>query len=118
VNAVPPDEIPRYHRLADVLVSTRARGTNVPLKIYQYLRANRPIVATSIRSHTQVLGPGNAELVAAEPAAIAAGLVRVLTDREYAQQLADSAGRLAREHYSEQAYLDRLGTLLAQITVK
>ena len=32
---------------ADVLVSPRSRGTNTPLKIYQYLRAGRPIVATT-----------------------------------------------------------------------
>ena len=40
---------------ADVLVSPRSRGTNTPLKIYQYLRSGRPIVATRLLTHTQVL---------------------------------------------------------------
>jgi glycosyltransferase involved in cell wall biosynthesis len=116
VPAVPPTEVFVYQRLADALVTTRSRGTNTPLKIYQYLRAGRPIVATRIRSHTQVLDDHSAELVAPSPEGIADGLVRVLGDRERAARLGDGAARLARERYSEQAYLDRLRGLLEQVT--
>ena len=49
------EEIPQYLEAADVLVSPRSRGKNTPLKIYQYLRAGRPIVATNLLTHTQVL---------------------------------------------------------------
>jgi glycosyltransferase involved in cell wall biosynthesis len=115
VPAVPPTEVFLYLRIADVLVTTRSRGTNTPLKIYQYMRAGRPIVATAIRSHTQVLDENCAELVAADPPAIAAGLLRVLRDPERAYSLAESARRLARERYSEQAYLDRLSEILARV---
>jgi glycosyltransferase involved in cell wall biosynthesis len=115
VEAVPPDEVPRYHQLASVLVTTRARGTNVPLKIYEYLRSARPIVATAIGSHTQVLGPETAELVHPEPGAIAAGIVHVISDRGHARRLATAAARLASERYGEQVYLERLRGLLAQM---
>ncbi len=114
--AVAPKEVFLYHRVADVLVTTRTRGTNTPLKIYQYLRAGRPIVATAIRSHTQVLDEETAELVAPHSDAIAQGLLRVLADPERASSLAGAAGRLARERYSEQAYLERLASLLARLT--
>ncbi len=116
VPVVPPTDVFAYHRLADVLVTTRARGTNTPLKIYQYLRAGRPIVATGIRSHTQVLDETSAELVAPTPGDIARGLVRVLGDGERARTLADGARRLAQERYSEQAYLDSLSGLLAELS--
>jgi glycosyltransferase involved in cell wall biosynthesis len=115
VEAVPPDEVPRFHQLAHVLVTTRARGTHVPLKIYQYLRSGRPIVATAIPSHTQVLDRGTAELVTPEPGAIAAGIVHVLADRDHARRLATAAARLASERYGEEVYLERLRTLLAQM---
>jgi glycosyltransferase involved in cell wall biosynthesis len=118
VPAVPPTEVFLYHRIADVLVTTRSRGTNTPLKVYQYLRAGRPIVATAIRSHTQVLDEETAELVAPEAAAIAAGLLRVLRDPERARALAEAAGRLARERYSEQAYLDRLSEIVERVMHK
>ncbi|HSK08466.1 MAG TPA: glycosyltransferase family 4 protein, partial [Vicinamibacterales bacterium] len=51
----PAEEIPLFLDAADVLVSPRSTGTNTPLKIYQYLRAGRPIVATRLLTHTQVL---------------------------------------------------------------
>ena len=51
----PASEIPAFLLAADVLVSPRSRGTNTPLKIYQYLRSGKPIVATRLLTHTQVL---------------------------------------------------------------
>jgi glycosyltransferase involved in cell wall biosynthesis len=89
----------------------------VPLKIYQYLRAERPIVATDIRSHTQTLEPGTAELVQPNASAIADGVVRVLTNPYRARELADNAGRLARERFGEDVYLARLDRLMSQLPV-
>jgi hypothetical protein len=43
------------HGRADVLVSPRIDGTNTPLKIYEQLASGKPLVATRIWSHTQVL---------------------------------------------------------------
>ena len=51
----PAEAIPAYLDAADVLVSPRSTGTNTPLKIYQYLRSGRVIVATRLLTHTQVL---------------------------------------------------------------
>jgi glycosyltransferase involved in cell wall biosynthesis len=114
--AVHPNEVCRYQHLADVLVTTRSKGTNTPLKIYQYLKAGRPIVATDIPSHTQVLSPDNAELVAPAAAEIAAGIVRVLTEEGRAARLAEGARSLARQRYSDEAYIDALDGFLAQVT--
>ena len=66
----PATEIPAYLLAADVLVSPRSRGTNTPLKIYQYLRSGKPIVATRLLTHTQVLSDDTAILTDATPARI------------------------------------------------
>jgi glycosyltransferase involved in cell wall biosynthesis len=117
VPTVPPDQVSLYHKLADVLVTTRSRGTNTPLKVYQYLRSGRPIVATDIRSHTQVLDPSVAELVGLDPGAIAAGISRVLLDPVRGQALATAAARLAEERYSEAQYMRSLENLLAALSL-
>ncbi|HZD58150.1 MAG TPA: glycosyltransferase, partial [Anaerolineales bacterium] len=52
---VPPEEAIAYLTIAEVLVSPRADGTSVPLKIYSYLHSGKPIVATKYGVHTQVL---------------------------------------------------------------
>ena len=58
----PSTEIPAYLLACTVLVSPRSRGTNTPLKIYQYLRSGKPIVATRLLTHTQVLADDTAFL--------------------------------------------------------
>ena len=51
----PVEDMPLYMQLADILVSPRNDGKNTPLKIYSYLKSGKPIVATNILTHTQVL---------------------------------------------------------------
>ena len=70
----PAREIPAFVASCDVLVSPRIRGTNTPLKIYSYLRSGKPIVATDLRTHTQVLSPDVARLVAPDAEALAAAV--------------------------------------------
>ncbi len=103
----PAAEIPAYLEAADVLVSPRSRGTNTPLKIYQYLRSGRPIVATNLLTHTQVLDPKVALLTEPTAEAFGHGIVRVLEDRALGATLASAAAALAAEKYTYEAYLDR-----------
>jgi glycosyltransferase involved in cell wall biosynthesis len=103
----PAAEIPAFLLAADVLVSPRSRGTNTPLKIYQYLRAGKPIVATRLLTHTQVLSDETAILTDATPTAFAAGIETALTDRARGETVARSAKNLANTKYSYEAYLEK-----------
>ncbi|HOG28969.1 MAG TPA: glycosyltransferase [Vicinamibacterales bacterium] len=114
----PGDEIPSYLEAADVLVSPRSRGTNTPLKLYQYLRAGRPIVATNLLTHTQVLDARVAELTDPTPEAFGAGILRVLGDREYALALGRAAGDLAATRYTYESYVARTREALAPIAAR
>ena len=103
----PAAEIPAYLLAADVLVSPRSRGTNTPLKIYQYLRSGRPIVATRLLTHTQVLGDETAILTETTAEAFAGGVLAALDDRARADAVGANARRLAETKYSYEAYLER-----------
>jgi glycosyltransferase involved in cell wall biosynthesis len=80
---------------ADVLVSPRLHGQNTPMKLYSYLAAGKAVLATRIRSHTQVLSDDNALLVEPTPAAVARGLDVLLRSPLLRERLALSARRLA-----------------------
>jgi len=103
----PAGEIPAYLDAADVLVSPRSTGTNTPLKIYQYLRSGRPIVATRLLTHTQVLDDGIAILTPADAAGFAAGILSAIEDPERGRAIGASARRLAETKYSYESYLAR-----------
>jgi glycosyltransferase involved in cell wall biosynthesis len=103
----PATEIPAYLLAADVLVSPRSRGTNTPLKIYQYLRSGTPIVATRLLTHTQVLSDDTAVLTGTSPEDLAAGILAVLNDDDRGRSIGRAAKALAETKYSYEAYLDR-----------
>ena len=103
----PPEEIPEFMKLADLLVSPRLAGNNTPLKIYSYLRSGVPIVATAHLTHTQVLNADVAVLTDCTPSAFANGMLRVLEDRAYGEKLGRNAQELAAREYSYEAYLQK-----------
>ena len=103
----PSEEIPAYLDAATLLVSPRSTGTNTPLKIYQYLRSGRPIVATDLRTHTQVLSPEIAFLGAATPDGFAGAMLRALEDPAEAERVGERARALAESKYSDAAFISK-----------
>jgi glycosyltransferase involved in cell wall biosynthesis len=110
------EEIPLFLDAADVLVSPRSIGTNTPLKIYQYLRSGRPIVATRLLTHTQVLNDDVAILTSATAEGFASGILEALSDPARARAVGDSARELAETKYSYDAYLTRTRQACAHLT--
>lgn len=103
----PAREIPGFVQACDLLVSPRIRGTNTPLKIYSYLRSGKPIVATNLLTHTQVLSPAVASLAEPKADAFAAAILHLIAHPEERARLAQAAQRLAHEKYSRDVYLRR-----------
>ncbi|MFL5495898.1 MAG: glycosyltransferase family 4 protein [Gemmatimonadales bacterium] len=115
VERQPRSEMAAYLTMADVLVSPRAYGGNLPLKIFDYLAAGRPIVATDIPTHRTVLAEDRAVLVAPETEAIAQGILAVLGDRLRAQRLAGAARSYAQTHLGWNRFVDSVEALYAEV---
>ena len=111
LDVVPPAESMVYLAYATILISPRLDGTTTPLKIYSYLHANRPIVATNITAHTQVLSPETAVLVEPNTDALADGILRLLRDPEFAACIAKNAYDLAEEKFSHKDYISKVNQI-------
>jgi len=111
----PARDIPAYVEACDILASPRIKGTNTPLKIYSYLRAGKPIVATNLLTHTQVLDDSVAMLVAPEPAAFAGAIDRLLADAALRTSIAGAAAERARTRYSRESYVSRTEAALCRL---
>jgi glycosyltransferase involved in cell wall biosynthesis len=103
----PAREIPAFIAASDLLVSPRIRGTNTPLKIYSYLRSGKPIVATNLLTHTQVLTPDIARLVDPNPGPFAAAMIELIDRADERERLSAAAAAVAKEKYSRDSYLRR-----------
>jgi glycosyltransferase involved in cell wall biosynthesis len=109
----PYEEMPSFLDAATVLVSPRSTGTNTPLKIYQYLRSGRPIVATRLRTHTQVLSDETAFLADPTPEAFAAAILAALQDPASAKAIGERARTLAESKYSDAAFIAKTSAAIA-----
>ncbi len=104
----PVDHLMHYLGQADILVSPRTRGSNTPMKVYSYLAAGVPLLATRIESHLQVLDDEIACLADPEPRAMAAGLQRLVADGDYRSRLAAAARARAEARHTYAAFKRRL----------
>jgi glycosyltransferase involved in cell wall biosynthesis len=118
LNVVSPKDSMVYLACASALISPRLDGTSTPLKIYSYLHAEKPIIATRITSHTQVLTEETALLVEPNHKAFAEGILRVLDDPTFAERLGKNAQQLGQHKFGRQDYITKVNHLYKDLAPK
>ncbi len=96
---------------ADVLVSPRIKGGNTPMKIYSYLASGKPVLATDLPTHTQVLSPEVAFLVPPQAEALGGAMERLAGDAVLRARLGASGRTLAMRDYSPAAFGRTVGDI-------
>ena len=104
----PLAELPYWLAQATILVSPRIRGNNTPMKIYSYLDSGKPVLATRLPTHTQVLDDQIAYLADPTPEALSEGLVTLLEDGSLRDRLAQAGRKRVQEEYCFAAYQKKL----------
>jgi glycosyltransferase involved in cell wall biosynthesis len=104
----PVKDLSGYLSQADMLISPRLRGGNTPMKIYSYLASGKPIVATDIPSHTQVLDASTAILVKPEPEQLVLALERLASEPALRERLGRAGQQLAMDKYSPAVHIEKL----------
>lgn len=118
---VEPARVPALLRDAAVLVlpnpaSAISTQFTSPLKLFEYLAAGRPIVASDLPAIREVLHDGVDSLLVppGDPAALAVAIGRLLEDSSLAERLAREAFELA-PHYSWARRAERLEALFQEV---
>ncbi len=111
----PPAELPGFLALADVLVSPRSSGANTPFKIYTYLAAGKPLVATRIETHTQLLDDSLAFLVEATAGGLALGIRAALSQPAEASARAARGRALIEREYSAARFAEKVRAAYASL---
>ncbi len=105
------ERMPEFLAMADVVVSPRVYGANLPLKILEYLAAGCAIVATSIPAHLAVLNEECAQLTAPTPDGLADAITALLTDKSRAATLRRSALTYAEQNLDWLGFVRSVGEL-------
>jgi glycosyltransferase involved in cell wall biosynthesis len=103
---------------AEVLVSPRLGGLNTPMKIYSYLDSGTVVLATRLRTHTQILDDRTAYLVAPEPEALGNGLADLLSDPALRERLARRAKAYVQQEFTPEAAHRKLTSFYTMIESK
>lgn len=104
----PVERLGAYLRRATVLVSPRTTGENTPMKVYSYLDSGRPVLATRLPTHTQVLTDDIACLADPDPIAMGQALADLLRDAGLRERLAGAAKGFARRELTREAFERKL----------
>jgi glycosyltransferase involved in cell wall biosynthesis len=115
VDRQPREEMRRYYALADLVVSPRATGRNLPLKVFDYLGAGKAIVATDVHAHRAVLNDDLALLVRPDSDALACGIRLLLEDEILRRRYAGAAAAFARERLGWEPFVRTLSANYAAI---
>jgi glycosyltransferase involved in cell wall biosynthesis len=111
----PVSELPAFLALSDLVVSPRRRGVNTPFKIYTYLASGKPIVATRIDTHTQLLDDSLAVLTEPSATGLADGVRQVLARPDEAAARARRGRELVERDYSPARFEDKVRRAYASL---
>jgi glycosyltransferase involved in cell wall biosynthesis len=112
----PPSDLPVLLELAAVAASPRRTGVNTPFKLYTYLASGKPVLATRIPTHTQLLDDRLAWLVEPTPQGLAAGVRAILADPEQARLRAVRGRELIEREYSAQRFAEKVQRAYAALS--
>ena len=96
---------------ADILAAPRIKGLNTPMKIFPYLHSGRPVVATDLFTHNQILTPDVAALARPTPDGFAKSLLALAEDVQSRQLLGSAGRKFVETNHTYAAHQDRVNAL-------
>jgi glycosyltransferase involved in cell wall biosynthesis len=100
---------------ADILVSPRIRGIATPMKVFPYLHSGRPVLATALPTHTQILNESVCELTAPHSEAFGEAIIRLARDPGRRRRLSEAGQKFIEQNHTFAAHQQRVNELYSHI---
>ena len=104
----PFDELDEYLAEADIIVCPRIKGVNTPMKIFPYLHSGRPVIATDLYTHNQILTENEAYLAPANAKGFAKAIVTLTESIELRKKYGRNGQKFIEENHTYEAHKKRL----------
>lgn len=93
---------------ADILVSPRITGSNTPMKIFPYLHSGKPLLATDLPTHNQVLDETVALLAPPEPEGFGRAIRLLVENPELRHDLGQAGLTFVEKNHTFEAHRRRV----------
>lgn len=107
----PVDRIGALISEADILAAPRIRGINTPMKVFPYLHSGKPVLATDLITHNQILDDSVALLAPPDAEGFSRALVRLVADAELRARLGAAGRAFVEKGHTYEAYRRRFNRL-------
>jgi glycosyltransferase involved in cell wall biosynthesis len=99
---LPPEEVPLYLNIADVLLIPHSKCLQTeldpPTKLFEYMKAGKPIVSFDFKAIAEIVGDNAVLIEPDNPSKFAEGIIRVLDNKEYYSELAQKAKSIVNQY--------------------
>jgi glycosyltransferase involved in cell wall biosynthesis len=111
----PLEKMPTYLKFSDIVFSPRLRGTNIPYKIYPYIRMGKPLIATNIPAHSLILeNSKNVLMCEVDRIDMANKMLLLMKDDSLKERIGKGAKELFISSFSPEIYKNKLKNLYNQ----
>lgn len=110
VGMVHPSELIHYLSASDILLCPRLRGVNAPLKILDYFKTGRAIVATDVPANRSLLNEQTSVLVKPDVHSLADAICYLIDNPSLRNQLGMNTKQLLEKEYNIEKFKALLST--------
>jgi glycosyltransferase involved in cell wall biosynthesis len=104
----PFENLAAYLSGATVTVCPRIKGINTPMKVFPFMHSGKPMLATDLRTHNQILSSNEAFLASANPDDFGNAMLEIARDKELREKIGRNGKRFIEENHTFQAHEKRL----------
>ena len=104
-----------WYKQAAVFVAPILVGGGIIVKLLDAMSAGTPVVTTTYGNEGIGARPGHDLLIADNPEDFAAGVVRLLRDRAFAEEVGNNGKEYIQRHYSREAVFNSIQALYRQL---
>ncbi len=114
----PFNQLDKYLAESDIIVCPRIKGVNTPMKIFPYLHSGRPVIATDLYTHNQLLTEKEAYLAPANAKSFAKAIVALTESVELRKKYGKSGQKFIEENHTYKSHKERLNNAYDFLTKK
>ena len=97
-----------YLAEADIIACPRIRGVNTPMKIFPYLHSGKPVIATNLYTHNQILTHDEAYLASPNPEGFSEAIILLTENKELRCKYGKSGQIFVEKNHTYEAHRKRL----------